>query len=80
MIQQAAWYAVEQGDIQMCATLGMLFLRDYPGAFVNSGDIQYIPTDDLDDDGYDEIFRASTLLLSPQELQTLTILKRCWRC
>lgn len=35
MIQQVAWYAVEQGDIQMCATLGMLFLRDYPKAFIS---------------------------------------------
>ncbi|VVT56612.1 uncharacterized protein SAPINGB_P005177 [Magnusiomyces paraingens] len=33
MVAQAAWYAISQGDIQLAATLGMLFLRDYPGAF-----------------------------------------------
>lgn len=33
MIQHTARYAMEQGDVQMCATLGMLFMRDYPGAF-----------------------------------------------
>lgn len=35
MIEQAAIYAMEQGDIQMCAMLGMLFMDDYPGAFAS---------------------------------------------
>lgn len=33
MIEQSAIYAMEQGDIQMCAMLGMLFMEDYPSAF-----------------------------------------------
>lgn len=33
MIRQVVLYFMQLGDIQMCATLGMLFLRDYPGAF-----------------------------------------------
>lgn len=33
MIQQAAQYAMEQGDVQTCATIGLLFMKDYPGAF-----------------------------------------------
>lgn len=33
MIEQAAIYYMEQGDIQMCTTLGLLFMDDYPDAF-----------------------------------------------
>lgn len=33
MIEQASRYSMEQGDVQMCAILGMLFMKDYPGAF-----------------------------------------------
>lgn len=33
LIGQAAAYAMEQGDIQLCATLSLLFMAEYPGAF-----------------------------------------------
>lgn len=33
MIKKAAFYYMEQGDIQMCTTLGLLFMDDYPDAF-----------------------------------------------
>lgn len=40
LIEQAVQYAMEQGDIQMCATMGLLFFKEYPAAFSLTGSQQ----------------------------------------